>query len=154
MQYKEIFIKVIINTLKELMKVEFQFEELTPSPKYSAAKEITSQISIFGPEHEGMIILNLDREIVRFLYSKSVVEDVEDDDYVIEDFCGELTNIVSGKFIEFLDIDINISLPMINFDHIEYSTLRKNNFDAFRFYDNLGHDIYIYTYMSTLSKGF
>jgi len=154
MDYKEIFIKVIINTLKELLAVDFIYEELAPTPKYKSTKEITSQISMFGPDHEGMIILNLDREIVRFLYNKSSLENFEDDDYMIEDFCGELTNIVSGKFIEFLDIDINISLPMINFDAIQYSTLRKNHFDVFRFHDNMGHDIFMYTYLTNLSKGF
>ena len=58
MEYKETFIQVIVNTLKELSKVDFAYEELDARSQYKSLKEITSQISIYGDDHEGMIILN------------------------------------------------------------------------------------------------
>lgn len=149
MEYKDTFIQVIINTLKELSKINFFYEELEPTIKYQSLKEITSQISLFGFENEGMIILNLDKEFLKFLYFAIGEEELEDD-FTIEDFCGELTNIIAGKYIEFLDIDMNLSLPLINFEPISYTTMQKNTFNGFRFYDNQGHEFFIYTYLADL----
>lgn len=154
MQYKDIFVKVIIRTLKDFSKVDFLYEELDPVEKYVSQHEITSQISTYGPEHEGIIILNLDKKLVKHLYYNISEEELDDDNFTIEDFCGEITNIIAGKFIEFLDIDITLSLPMINFEPMEYATMKKNKFDSFRFYDNQGHELYIYTYLSQLHKDF
>ena len=102
MEYKDTFIRVIIKTLKELTKTNFLYEELTAVSKYASKKEVTSQISIFGSEHEGMLILNMDKAMLRTLYYNIENDEMEDDDFTIEDFCGELTNILAGKFIEFL----------------------------------------------------
>lgn len=154
MEYKDTFIRVIIKTLKELTKTNFLYEELTAVSKYASKKEVTSQISIFGSEHEGMLILNMDKAMLRTLYYNIENDEMEDDDFTIEDFCGELTNILAGKFIEFLDIDVTISLPMINFESTEYATLKKNSFHCFRFYAGDGGEFFVYTYLSGLSKNF
>ena len=151
MEYKDIFTKVIIKTLKDFAGLDFIYEELDPRPKYISSKEITSQISIYGPEHEGIIILNLDKELIKSFYYNIEEEELDDDDFTIEDFCGEITNIVAGKFIEFLEVDVTISLPMINFEPMEYATMKKNNFDSFRFYNHKGHELFIYTYLTTLN---
>lgn len=155
MEYKEIFIKVIAKTLKEFSGVDFIYEELEATSKYSSVKDLTSQISIYGPEHEGIIILNLGKPMLNYLYYNIEEEELdENDDFIIEDFFGEITNIIAGKFIEFLNIDITISLPMINFEKTEYTTLKKNNFDAFRFHNNKGFELFIYTYLSSLQTDF
>lgn len=154
MEYKDVFIKVIIKTLKDFSKVDFLYQELGKRSKYISEKEITSQISIYGPNHEGVIILNLDRSLMRYLYYNIEEEELDDDDFTIEDFCGEITNIIAGKFIEFLDIDVAVSLPMINFESMEYATLKKNSFDSFRFYNTQGHELFIYSYLSYLYKNF
>lgn len=155
MEYKDIFVKVIVHSLKELTRMDFMHEELESVKKYVSSKEITSQISIFGNEHEGMLIINLDRNLLKKLYFGIEEEEFEDEDnFTIEDFCGELTNIIAGKFIDFLDLDVTISLPMINFEPVEYAMIRKNVFDCFRFYNNQGLDFFIYTYLSGLAKDF
>ncbi len=155
MEYKDIFVQVILNSLKELSKIDFLFEELESQNNYHSEKEITSQMSIFGDNHEGMIILNLDRSTIKYLYYNIQEDELdEEDDFVIEDFCGELTNIIAGKFIDFLDIDIVPSLSMINFDPVQYSTVKRNEFNHFKFFDNKGHEFYIFTYLSKLNKDF
>ena len=153
MEYKETFIQVIVNTLKELSKVDFAYEELDARSQYKSLKEITSQIGIYGDDHEGLIILNLDSEFLKYLYYKIGEEELEDD-FIIEDFCGELTNILAGKFIEFIDLDITLSLPIINFDPIEYSTIKKNSFNAFHFFNNKGHEFFIFTYLAKTFQNF
>ncbi len=155
MEYKDIFIKVIINTFKELSNIDFLYEELEQQDKYHSEKEVTSQMSIYGEGHEGMIILNLDRDVIKYLYYNIQEDEVdEEDDFTIEDFCGELTNIIAGKFIEFLDIDIVPSLSMINFDSVEYSTVKRDKFDFIRFYDAQGKEFFIYTYLTLLRDDF
>lgn len=149
MEYKDVFIRVIVKTLKDSTKINFLYEELPNQVKYVSKKEITNQISLFGEENEGMIILNMDRQTLKNFYYFIENEELEDDDFTIEDFCGEIGNIIAGKFIELLDIDINISLPMINFEPIEYSTFKKNPFSCFRFYAN-GNELFVYTYLSKL----
>jgi hypothetical protein len=148
------FKNVISKALKDFSKVDFLYEELEPIDKYKSTRDITSQISIFGPEHEGIIILNLDKSLVKYLYYNISEEELDDDDFTIEDFCGEITNIIAGKFIEFLDIDVIPSLPMINFEPMEYATMKKNHFNAFRLYDGKGHELFIYTYLTQLQTDF
>lgn len=150
MEYKDIFVKVLINALKELTKIDFLFAELPEQNLYKSEKEITSQVSVFGREHEGLIILNLDRELVKRFYYNIEEEELEDDDFTVEDFCGELTNMIAGKFIDFVDLDVNISLPIISLEPVEYETLKKNRFDCFRFYDNQNAELIIYTYLAKI----
>lgn len=65
MEYKDVFIRVIVKTLKDLTKINFLYEELPNQVKYVSKKEITNQISLFGEENEGMIILNMDRQTLK-----------------------------------------------------------------------------------------
>ncbi|HOJ49871.1 MAG TPA: chemotaxis protein CheX [Spirochaetota bacterium] len=154
MQYKDVFLEVLSKCLEELTGLEFLLEYQGQDSKFISKKDITSQISIFGPEHEGMLIINIDKNDINLLYKKIENDELEEDGFLIEDFLGELTNIISGKFIEFLDIEITPSIPFIHFGKIEYSTMRKNNFDIINIRQKDGINFFVYIYLTELEKDF
>jgi len=154
LEHRDIFLDVLNKAMKELTGLDFKLEYRGEEEKFTAKKEITSQISLFGPEHEGMIIINIDKSDINFLYSKIENEPMEEDEFLIEDFLGELTNIITGKFIEFLEIDINPSVPFIHFGKIEYSTMRKNKFDVISLSEKNDINFFVYIYLTELEKDF